>query len=77
MAGALADKILFGNKKQQRQSDSDDDVRTWCVLQDSNKVFRAQVQHVGRDRFKIVNDNQERMHVGQIVDASNVINRET
>jgi hypothetical protein len=75
MAGGPADKILFG-KKQHRQSDDDDDVRTWCIVQDSNKVFRAQIQHVGRGRFKIVNDNQERIHVGQIVDASDVINCE-
>jgi hypothetical protein len=69
----MADKTLFG-KKLQRQSN--DDVRTWCIVQGSNKVFRAQIQHVGRGRFKIVNDNQERIHVGQIVDASDVINCE-
>jgi hypothetical protein len=69
----MADKTLFG-KKLQRQSN--DNVRTWCIVQGSNKVFRAQIQHVGRGRFKIVNDNQERIHVGQIVDASDVINCE-
>ena len=73
MACASADKILFG-KKQQRQSK--DGVLIWCKVQGSDKVFRAQIQHVGRGRFKIVNDNQERMHVGQIVDASDVINCE-
>jgi hypothetical protein len=66
---------LFG-KKQQRQFDGDDNIRTWCIVQDSNKVFRAQIQHVGRGRFKIVNDNQESIHVGQIVDASDIINCE-
>jgi hypothetical protein len=69
----MADKTLFG-KKLQRQSN--DDVRTWCIVEGSNKVFRAQIQHVGRGRFKIVNDNQEKIHVGQIVDASDVINCE-
>ena len=69
----MADKTLFG-KKLQRQSN--DDVRTWCIVQGSNKVFRAQIQQFGRGRFKIVNDNQERIHVGQIVDASDVINCE-
>jgi hypothetical protein len=64
---------LFG-KVQQGQSK--DGVPTWCIVQGSDKVFRAQIQHVGRGRFKIVNDNQERMHVGQIVDASDVINCE-
>jgi hypothetical protein len=69
----MADKTLFGKKLQHQ---SNDDVRTWCIVQGSNKVFRAQIQHVGRGRFKIVNDNQERIHVGQIVDASDVINYE-
>ena len=64
---------MFG-KKQQRQSNND--VHTWAIIQGSNKVFRAQIQHVGRGRFKIVNDNQERIHVGQIVDASDIINCE-
>jgi hypothetical protein len=66
---------LFG-KKQQRQFDGDDNIRTWCIVQGSNKVFRAQIQHVGRGKFKIVNDNQESIHVGQIVDASDIINCE-
>jgi hypothetical protein len=68
---------LFGIK-QQRQPDEEevDDVRSWCIVQGSNKVFRAQIQHVGRGRFKIVNDNQEKIHVGEIIDASEVINVE-
>jgi hypothetical protein len=59
-----------------RQSNDDDNVRSWCIVQGSNKVFRAQIQHVGRGRFKIVNDNQEKIHVGKIIDASEVINVE-
>jgi hypothetical protein len=66
---------LFG-KKQQRQSDGDDNIQTWCIVQGSNKVFRAQIQHVGRGRFKIMNDNQESIHVGEIIDASEIINCE-
>ena len=67
----MDDKILFRRKYRQG-----DDVRTWCVVQESNHVFRAQIQHVGRGKFKILNDNQERTHVGQIVDASDIINCE-
>jgi hypothetical protein len=67
----LADNILF--RKKQRQGD---DVWTWCIVEHSKQVFRAQLQHVGRGKFKILNDNQERMHVGQIVDASDVLNCE-
>ena len=46
------------------------------MVQGSNTVFRAQIHHVGRGRFKIVNDNQERNHVGEIIDASEVISGE-
>ncbi len=46
------------------------DAWTWCIIQDSTKVFRAEIQHIGRGKFKIVSDNQESIHVGQIVDAS-------
>jgi hypothetical protein len=62
---------LFGRK--QRQADE----RTWCVVEHSNKVFRAQLQHMGRGKFKILNDNQERIHVGQIVDASDILSCES
>ncbi len=71
--GVAADIVLFGKKKQQLNAN---DGWTWCVVQRSDKVFRAQIQHVGRGKFKIVNDNQESVHVGQIVDASDIINCE-
>ena len=64
--------ILLFNRKQ-LQSD-DDERATWCVVEHSNQVFRAQIQHVGRGKFKILNDNQEGLHVGQIVDASDILN---
>jgi hypothetical protein len=70
---------LFGIKQQQQSNDDydyDDDVRSWRIVQGSNRVFRAQIQHVGRGRFKIVNDNQESIHVGEIIDASEVIHVE-
>ena len=59
-----------------KQRPADDVSETWCVVQHSNKVFRAQIQHVGRGTFKILNDNQKRSHIGQIVDASDIINCE-
>ncbi|MDQ3835322.1 MAG: hypothetical protein M3270_00090 [Thermoproteota archaeon] len=62
---------MFGKKERHT-----DHARTWCIVQDSTKVYRAQIEHIGRGKFKIVNDNQERIHVGQIVDASDVINCE-
>jgi hypothetical protein len=50
---------------------------TWCVIEHHNQVFRAQIQHVGRGKFKILNDNQEKTHVGQIIDASDILHCES
>jgi hypothetical protein len=65
--------MLFNRK--QRQVD-DDGRTTWCVVERSNQVFRAQLQHIGRGKFKILNDNQEGIYIGQIVDASDILNCE-
>jgi hypothetical protein len=65
--------LLFQKKEHQ----ADDDRRaTWCRVEYSNQVFRAQVQHIGRGKFKILNDNQEGIHIGQVVDASDILNGE-
>lgn len=64
--------MLF-KKKKQRQVDEDGEERApWCVVEYSNHQFRAQLQHMGRGKFKILNDNQEGIHIGQIVDASDI-----
>jgi len=60
---------LFNRKQGQS-----DDVGAWCVVEHSNQVFRAQIQHVGRGKLKNVNDNKENTHVGKIVDASEIFN---
>jgi hypothetical protein len=65
--------MLFKRKEHQ----ADDDRRaTWCRVEHSNQVFRAQLQHIGRGKFKILNDNQEGVFIGQIVDASDILNGE-
>ena len=62
---------------QRKQRQADDNIReTWCVIELSNQVFRAQVQHIGRGKFKILNDNQEGIHIGQVIDASDILNCE-
>ncbi len=67
-------KILLFKKKQHR---ADNEKRaTWCVVEHSNQVFRAQLQHMGRGKFKILDDNQKGVYIGQIVDASDVLNCE-
>jgi hypothetical protein len=65
-------KDLFKRKQLQ----ANDSWVTWCEVERSNQVFRALVQHGGRGKYKILNDNQERIHVGKIVDASDIINCE-
>jgi hypothetical protein len=66
--------LLFKKKKQRQVDDDDDDEERapWCVVEYSNHLFRAQLQHMGRGKFKILNDNQEGIHIGQIVDASDI-----
>lgn len=65
--------MLFKKKKQRQVDDDDDEERaTWCVVEYSNHLFRAQLQHMGRGKFKILNDNQEGIHIGRIVDASDI-----
>jgi hypothetical protein len=62
---------------QRKQRQADDNIReTWCVVELSNQIFRAQLLHIGRGKFKILNDNQEGIHIGQIVDASDIRNCE-
>jgi hypothetical protein len=68
-------KILLLRRKQKSQAD-DDRRAIWCVVEYSNQVFRAQLQHMGRGNFKILKDNQQGIHIGQIVDASDILNCE-
>jgi hypothetical protein len=49
---------------------------SWCAVDIKNAVIRAQIVHIGRGKFKIVGDNQDGTYVGQVVDASDVINCE-
>jgi hypothetical protein len=62
-------------RRKQRQA-NDEERTTWFVVIYSNQVFRAQLQHIGRGRFRILDDNQEGIHIGKIVDASDVLNCE-
>lgn len=65
--------MLFKRKQHQAY---DDERVTWCMVERSNQLFRAQLQHVGRGKFKILNDNKEGVYIGQIVDASDILNCE-
>ena len=68
--------MLFKKKKQRQVDDDDEERAPWCVVEYSNHLFRAQLQHIGRGKFKILNDNQKGAFIGQIVDASDILNGE-
>jgi len=45
----------------------------WCAVEHDNRVFQANVVHVGRGRFLIIKDNQGNKYAGRIVDASEIL----
>jgi hypothetical protein len=49
----------------------------WCIVETNNAVFRAGIVHVGRGKYKIIQDNKDGNFVGQIIDASDILQCET
>ena len=45
----------------------------WCTVDYDNRVFQANVVHVGRGKFLIIKDNQEDTYAGRIIDASEIL----
>jgi len=46
---------------------------SWCtVLLEGNRI-RASLKHIGRGRFRIIED-KENKYVGQVIDASDILN---
>ena len=46
---------------------------SWCtVLLEGNRI-RASLKHIGRGRFRIIEDKDNK-YVGQVVDASDILN---
>ena len=49
----------------------------WCTVEHGDRIFQARVSHVGRGKFKILQDNQGDSYVGKIVDASDIFGCDT
>ena len=48
--------------------------QSWCtVLLESNRV-RASLEHIGRGRFRVIEDEDDGKYIGQIIDASDILN---
>ena len=52
-------------------------VADWCIVEMDDAIFRAKIIHVGRGKYKIEQDNRDGNFVGQILDASNVLQCDT
>jgi len=48
------------------------DSSAWCTIEHNNQIFQARVVHVGGGKFKILEDNQQDLYVGNIIDASDI-----
>ena len=45
----------------------------WCTVETKDAVFRAEIVHLGRGKYKIIQDNQDGDFVGQTIDAADVL----
>jgi hypothetical protein len=45
----------------------------WCVIEINNIVFRAEILHISRGKFRILRDDRDNSYVGRIIDASDVL----
>jgi len=57
---------MTGNKKTLGKND------TWCTVLFDNIKTKVQVRHVGRGKFKVVNDESEGSLIGKELDASEI-----
>ena len=52
-----------------KSSDSD---TSWCTVILNESTIRAEVKHVGRGKFRIIDDKSDGKYIGMIVDASDI-----
>ena len=45
----------------------------WCVIEINSIIFRAEIIHISRGRFRILRDDRDDSYVGKIIDASDVL----
>ena len=47
-------------------------IETWCLISIDGREIKAKIIHMGRGKFKILDDKDSK-YVGKIVDASDVV----
>jgi hypothetical protein len=55
------------NKKESVGKD-----KTWCTISVNGIKTKVQVRHLGRGKFKVVNDESQGSLIGSIFDASEI-----
>lgn len=50
---------------------------TWCTVEYSQRIFRAQIVHIGKGKYRISKDNQDGAYIGHVVDASDIFSCES
>jgi hypothetical protein len=68
----LVIKIMRLFKRVQR----DETEGTWCTVEYNQRVFRAQIVHIGGGRYRILKDNKDGAYIGHVVDASDIFSCE-
>jgi hypothetical protein len=59
-----------------KRVERDETEGTWCTVEYSQQVFRAQIVHIGRGKYKILKDDKDGAYIGHVVDASDIFSCE-
>jgi hypothetical protein len=52
------------------------DSSVWCLVEIDRRQVKARIMHIGRGRFKVIEDKSGGTFVNRIIDASDIINVE-
>ncbi len=52
---------------------SEEKTASWCMISMDGSKIKVKIKHIGRGKFKVVNDEREGKYSDSIVDASDVI----
>jgi hypothetical protein len=67
------DKLLaFDNNYGPVGKDNLDKYDTWCTIFVNDVKTTALVRHLGRGKFKVINDPSDGSLIGKIIDASDI-----
>jgi hypothetical protein len=49
------------------------DSSVWCLIEIDRGQVNARIMHIGRGRFKVIEDKSDNTFVNRIIDASDII----